>query len=88
MGAIFENRECELLDRDDGEDKLIVLHRSTGKHPYPAGEYHIPVWGPWFPDSPMWTRNCVFDAERIDDFGRKAGCDLDDHTFTNPMRPS
>lgn len=81
MGAIFEHRECVLVDPDDGEDRTFTLHRSTGKHPYPAGEYHVPVWGSWFQDSPMWTRDCLWSARFGDPRG---GCDLEDHTFTNP----
>lgn len=35
MGAIFTTVEV------DGQ----VLHRSTGKYPFPAGYDHVPEWG-------------------------------------------
>lgn len=73
MGAWFEHRELE--DRDTGE--IVVAHRSTGKG-YPEGDYHLPDWGPWLSDSPMWTRYCQWSD------GAKYGCDIEDHTFTNP----
>lgn len=82
MGAIFERREMKAVDYVDDEDGEIVLHRSTGKAPYPAGEYHAPIWGHWYRDAPMWTRGCMFDYAHGN--GANQGCDLEEHTFTNP----
>lgn len=87
MGAIF-TRHAVYLHLDDYSIEFLELHRSTGEHPYPAGEYHIAVWGLWLQDSPIWTRSCVWDEERDDGYGRRAGCDLEDHTFTNPKETS
>lgn len=37
-------------------------HISTGKHPYPAGEIHAPIWGPPYRDMGIVFADCQFVA--------------------------
>lgn len=52
------------------------MHVSTGKYPFPAGELHLPEWGPWHhEDMGVFVRNCEFSA---------GACDVQQHHVGKP----